>query len=293
MRVSTPPTMLKVKPAEELGRLIREEREKRGWSQTDLAVAVGSPKSQAQVSKWERAKERPEFSSLCRLAEAFDVDLDVFLDPVAADQVADQDVRIVGATDLGRNVVVETSARERRGPSAGQIKERSPEYGAWSMSPFAESLAYYVENALDFFRADRSKLRYDQLIARVYLIALRRRWPLDELRRLDVWRESFLERSGYEQSWDLEEDKSVLDPDDPEDWVTPGPYRGWKADDINVLKYLPKDAYTSPLEPWPPTSPDADEDIEDALGASAGPVVEGEGPDPGKKQAAGGQGDPE
>ncbi len=57
-----------------LGNFIRERREARGWSQTDLAGRMGSPKMKSSVSRWEAGEvDEIELSSLIDLADALEV----------------------------------------------------------------------------------------------------------------------------------------------------------------------------------------------------------------------------
>jgi transcriptional regulator with XRE-family HTH domain len=64
-------------PTVRLAGLIRDEREVRGWSQTELARRSGIAK--ATVSKIERAEMSPTAVTLVRLATAFDLTLATLL----------------------------------------------------------------------------------------------------------------------------------------------------------------------------------------------------------------------
>lgn len=57
---------------ERLGRLIREAREDRGWTQTDLAEHSGV--SRPTIQRYENAKTAPEFDKVRAIVLALDVD---------------------------------------------------------------------------------------------------------------------------------------------------------------------------------------------------------------------------
>jgi ribosome-binding protein aMBF1 (putative translation factor) len=63
----------------ELGAGVRELREARGWSQTQLAHAAGM--TQSAVARFEAGGIVPTLPVLERLAEALDVELDVRFTP--------------------------------------------------------------------------------------------------------------------------------------------------------------------------------------------------------------------
>lgn len=63
----------------ELGAGVRELREARGWSQTQLANAAGM--TQSAVARFEAGGTVPTLPVLERLAEALDVELDVRFTP--------------------------------------------------------------------------------------------------------------------------------------------------------------------------------------------------------------------
>ncbi|MFC7529162.1 multiprotein-bridging factor 1 family protein [Actinoplanes sp. GCM10030250] len=63
----------------ELGRSVRELRERRGWSQTQLAKASGM--TQSAVARFEAGGTVPTLSVLERLATALDVHLRVGFEP--------------------------------------------------------------------------------------------------------------------------------------------------------------------------------------------------------------------
>lgn len=66
----------------ELGRSVREVREERGWSQTQLAEAAGM--TQPAVARFEAGGTVPTIPVLERLAHALDLELVVRLAPRAA-----------------------------------------------------------------------------------------------------------------------------------------------------------------------------------------------------------------
>ncbi|WP_233625015.1 helix-turn-helix transcriptional regulator [Actinoplanes sp. ATCC 53533] len=63
----------------ELGRSVRELRERRGWSQTQLAKAAGM--TQSAVARFEAGGTVPTLVVLERLATALDVSLKVGFEP--------------------------------------------------------------------------------------------------------------------------------------------------------------------------------------------------------------------
>jgi len=65
--------------AYELGRAVRELRERRGWSQAQLANAAGM--TQPAIARFEAGGTVPTLSVLERLAEALDVVLSVSFAP--------------------------------------------------------------------------------------------------------------------------------------------------------------------------------------------------------------------
>ncbi len=67
------------KLAYELGRSVRELRERRGWSQSQLARAAGM--TQSAVARFEAGGTVPTLPVLDRLARALDADLTVTVTP--------------------------------------------------------------------------------------------------------------------------------------------------------------------------------------------------------------------
>jgi ribosome-binding protein aMBF1 (putative translation factor) len=67
--------------AYELGRTVRQLREQRGWSQTELAHAAGM--TQSAVARFEAGGTVPSLPVLGRLARALDADLVVQVTPRA------------------------------------------------------------------------------------------------------------------------------------------------------------------------------------------------------------------
>jgi transcriptional regulator with XRE-family HTH domain len=63
----------------ELGRAVQELRERRGWSQSQLAQASGM--TQSAVARFEVGGTVPTLPVLERLAAALDVDLSVSFEP--------------------------------------------------------------------------------------------------------------------------------------------------------------------------------------------------------------------
>jgi ribosome-binding protein aMBF1 (putative translation factor) len=66
----------------DLGRTVRQLREKRGWSQSDLAKAAGM--TQSAVARFEAGGTVPTLPVLQRIARAMDAELTVQVTPRAA-----------------------------------------------------------------------------------------------------------------------------------------------------------------------------------------------------------------
>lgn len=62
-------------PEYEVVKTIIRERTKRGWSQTELALAIGSRKP--VISRLERGGSNPSLATLSRIAKALDLSLKV------------------------------------------------------------------------------------------------------------------------------------------------------------------------------------------------------------------------
>jgi ribosome-binding protein aMBF1 (putative translation factor) len=62
-------------PEYEIVKTIIKERTKRGWSQTELALAIGS--RQPVISRLERGDSNPSLSTLQKIATALDLSLQV------------------------------------------------------------------------------------------------------------------------------------------------------------------------------------------------------------------------
>ncbi|MHB8279748.1 MAG: helix-turn-helix domain-containing protein [Candidatus Humimicrobiaceae bacterium] len=61
----------------ELGKLIKSERERRGWEQADLAAMVS--RGQQAVSRWEKGNSRPQQDDLFKLVDLFSGDVEEWL----------------------------------------------------------------------------------------------------------------------------------------------------------------------------------------------------------------------
>lgn len=62
-----------------VGRRIRQAREAKGWSQHQLATAMGV--ADAQISRWETGQTVPQPRNLERLGQVLDVPAETFLLP--------------------------------------------------------------------------------------------------------------------------------------------------------------------------------------------------------------------
>lgn len=65
------PALAETPEPSEIGRRIREERERQGWTQRDLARRCGT--SQAHICRLERGLRQVRIPTLCRVAEALGV----------------------------------------------------------------------------------------------------------------------------------------------------------------------------------------------------------------------------
>jgi len=58
----------------ELGALIRELREMRGWTQKELARRIeGASDDPNMISQWELGRYHPQLDTIFRIADAFDL----------------------------------------------------------------------------------------------------------------------------------------------------------------------------------------------------------------------------
>ncbi len=64
-----------------VGQRIREAREKKGWTQRQLAYALPGQADGPTISRWERGGVLPQTDTLEALAKALDVDVSYFLAP--------------------------------------------------------------------------------------------------------------------------------------------------------------------------------------------------------------------
>ena len=69
--------MIGVMKHSNLGKLLKTEREKRGWEQADLAAML--KRGQQTISRWEKGNSRPRQDDLLKLAKIFSGDEDVWL----------------------------------------------------------------------------------------------------------------------------------------------------------------------------------------------------------------------
>jgi HTH-type transcriptional regulator/antitoxin HipB len=67
---------MRIKTADTLGELVRDQRKHRGWSQTQLAEKVGV--SRLWISQLENGKESVEFGLVLKTIRALDLQLDAF-----------------------------------------------------------------------------------------------------------------------------------------------------------------------------------------------------------------------
>lgn len=68
--------MGKLLPHKELGKVLRQLRRDRGWTQAEFARRAG--RDQAELSKWENGKIQPEYDSAVILARTLGVDVSIF-----------------------------------------------------------------------------------------------------------------------------------------------------------------------------------------------------------------------
>lgn len=69
-----------------LGRLIRQARLDKQWTQTDLADKMGT--IQSTVSSWESGKQQPKIPQILDLARVLEVDRLALIDAVAVEHEA-------------------------------------------------------------------------------------------------------------------------------------------------------------------------------------------------------------
>jgi Zn-dependent peptidase ImmA (M78 family)/DNA-binding XRE family transcriptional regulator len=62
-----------------IARRIRDARDQRGWSQTELADRLG--RTQTSISLWEAGKRTPSLDDLIDIADALEMDVNTFLPP--------------------------------------------------------------------------------------------------------------------------------------------------------------------------------------------------------------------
>ncbi|MFI5780713.1 helix-turn-helix domain-containing protein [Nocardia sp. NPDC051570] len=87
---------------EQIGRLVRESRKSRGWTQTQLASALGT--SQSAVNRIERGHQNVSLEMLARVGRALDTEL------VSVGQTSGPThLRIVGGQPLSGSITVNTS----------------------------------------------------------------------------------------------------------------------------------------------------------------------------------------
>ncbi|UNK17623.1 helix-turn-helix domain-containing protein [Paenibacillus sp. N3/727] len=74
------------------GNRIAELREKRGWTQEELATTVGI--TRAALSHYEKNRRKPDFETLTHLADRFDVTIDYLIGRTKLEKMnMDPDVR--------------------------------------------------------------------------------------------------------------------------------------------------------------------------------------------------------
>lgn len=74
------------------GNRIAELREQRGWTQEELATSVGI--TRAALSHYEKNRRKPDFETLTRLADRFDVSIDFLIGRTKHERTTmDPDVR--------------------------------------------------------------------------------------------------------------------------------------------------------------------------------------------------------
>jgi transcriptional regulator with XRE-family HTH domain len=104
--------------AYELGRAVRELRERRVWTQTDLARAAGMTRS--AVACFEAGGTVPTLPVLDRLAQALDADLNVSVTPRTESPDALRKERPAAgrrrAEGRGERPAIRRARRPRRGP---------------------------------------------------------------------------------------------------------------------------------------------------------------------------------
>ncbi|GEO77598.1 hypothetical protein LCR01_20410 [Companilactobacillus crustorum] len=82
-----------------LGTRIKEEREKKGWSQNDLAEKLHV--SRQSVSKWELGSAYPDIERLIQISDLFNVTLDSL---IKGDNRLQKNIKVEHSTEYHMNV---------------------------------------------------------------------------------------------------------------------------------------------------------------------------------------------
>lgn len=91
--------------AKKIGKRIRDERKKQGWTQNDLLLKIYlSASSHKSLRSWEKGERLPDLDSLARMAEAFQCDIGYLL--------GDYDERTRNAADIAHKMGISALAAE-------------------------------------------------------------------------------------------------------------------------------------------------------------------------------------
>lgn len=87
---------------QEIGRLLREAREKRQKKQTEIAQAIGV--SPSAISQWERGEKDPKLHNIYKFCQYLDITIDELLG------IHEERVLSIQLTEKERNLVMSTLA---------------------------------------------------------------------------------------------------------------------------------------------------------------------------------------
>lgn len=79
-----------------LGQRIREERERRNWTQNDLAELLNV--SRQSISKWEIGSAYPDIERLIQISDLFEVSLDSL---IRGDEKFQKKIKVESSKDIG------------------------------------------------------------------------------------------------------------------------------------------------------------------------------------------------
>ena len=134
----------------ELGKKIRQLRQKAGWTQEQLAEKMGV--AAQSVSKWENAAAMPDITALPLLAENFGVTIDDLFDLTNEQRLNRIENRLDIEEDLPQDVFTECEEFLKSYLAEGKDKLRATELTAYlywrRMDTYSRKAAKYAEDAV-------------------------------------------------------------------------------------------------------------------------------------------------